>query len=279
MPVEAKVLIGWMEHDAAVRFLTESCHNDVPLTPDAAVAIWLPFRDRVAALPERPRQEPTRVKLTKPESKHAKAFLKQVKKFNRDVSAVIKVDLMDLAVHQLFVLTERSANYSAAVCDWAGWRKNCLRPRPKVGLTIPTRREQPNIVVFEIPHAEFVLGAEQTPSGPKVTIHENPKWVTVTPHDGRLVLWAGYHRSHARMAGDDPAMGDRAVPVVLVRNLVGPANTAAVTAATGLRPALFRDFFDEDFFITVRLRRKRYELRATFNGDQVSVSRTELSAD
>src|SRR5579862_1830861 len=231
MPLDAKVLIGWMERDQAIRYLTRDCHNNPPLTDDQAEALWTPYRARVMALAERPRQEPARQELSTSERNHAQNFLEQVRPLNRDVSSIIKVDLMEAAVYQLYVLTDRSANYHSEVCDWKGWRKNCLRPKARTG-EIPTRIEPPNVVVFELPHAEFLAAVTQTPRGPELDIHERPKWITVTPHDGRLLLWAGYHRSHARMALDDPAIGERAVPVVLVKNLVGPANTAAVTVAT-----------------------------------------------
>jgi hypothetical protein len=272
MPLDAKVLLGWMERDHAVRFLTEGCAHALPLTEAKAEGLWRPFRDTVEAMPERQRMTPAYQKLSKSEREHAREFLRRVKKFNRDVTGVIKVDLMDVSVYQLLILTGRSADYRADVITWSGWRKNCLRPQcaPR---SIPTRTEPPNVVVFELPHAEFLPTVTQTPTGPQLALLERPKWVTVTLHDGRLLLWAGYHRSYARMIHEEPAMGERAVPVVLVSNRVAPAeNTAAVTVATGLRPPLFRDFFDESFFMTVRLRRKRYEMRATFNGDQVTVS-------
>ena len=183
---------------------------------------------------------------------------------------------MQLTVHQLVVLTERSQEYSAKICNETGWKKLCLRPTAAPSETIPTRVEVANTIVFELPHGEFGCEPHQTPKGLEIRVKPKPSWVTVTPYGGRLWLWAGYHRSHARMIDADPtpeAIGERAIPVVFVKNLLGPASMAAVTLETALRFPVLRDFFVDDLFMMVRLRKKRYEMRVTFvSSDQAQIS-------
>src|SRR5262249_37217433 len=141
--------------------------------------------------------------------------------------------------------------------------------------TIPTpiRSQTATSVVWDVPHAEFSVSGIALPNGQRhLSPIEWPKWVTAVPCDGRWLLWAGYHRSYARIAytnaGDPEGAVKRAVPLVLVANVTGrPFAAEALARATGPRPPLFRDFFDDTLFFTVQLRRKRYELRATINGN------------
>src|SRR4051794_14726532 len=107
--ITAKVLLGWLDRDSAVRFLTTECVTNPALTPGEAEAIWQPFHDRVEALPERPREVPTEYKLNKSQKKHAKEFAKTAPKVDANFRRIVKVDLMGLAVHQYLVVTERSA--------------------------------------------------------------------------------------------------------------------------------------------------------------------------
>ena len=50
--------------------------------------------------------------------------------------------------------------------------------------------------------------------------------------------------------GDPDGAEGRSVLMVLVENVTGPMAAPAITRGSGLRPALFRDFFDETFFRT-----------------------------
>jgi hypothetical protein len=282
-PIDTKVLLGWFERDAAIRFLTNECVTDPQITAAEAEAIWRPFHGRVQALAERPRQLPTEYPLTRPERDHAKTFARKAKRVDPNFDRIIKVDLMELTVHQFMVLIERATNeYGDRVCTGSGWRKRCLQLRPPQR-QIPLRKPTPNSVVWDIPHAEFHVAAVSLPNGGRqLAPSEWPKWVTVTPCDGRLMLWCGYHRSYARMAntndGEPDGAGARSLPVVLVEKVTGPLAAPALERAAGLRPALFRDFFDDNLFFMVKLRRKRYELRATVNGNQFSWSKHVLDA-
>ena len=86
--------------------------------------------------------------------------------------------------------------------------------------------------------------------------------------DGRSMLWCGYHRTYAvlvlRQAGGDAA---GAAPLLTV--MTGMPDVQAFFSSPTLvrdsvfgdRPALLRDFLDEDLFISVDLRKKRAEGR------------------
>ena len=57
-PLEGRVLLGWFERDMAVRYLTQACVFDPPITDAEAEAMWRPYRDRCEALSERGRDVP-----------------------------------------------------------------------------------------------------------------------------------------------------------------------------------------------------------------------------
>ncbi len=281
--ITAKVLLGWLDRDSAVRFLTTECVTNPVLTDAEAEAVWQPYHDRVQALAPRPRVLPTEYPLNKIERKHAKEFARKAPGVDANFRRIVKVDLMGLAVHQYLVVTERSTTeYAPTVCTGNGWRKKCLRVRP-AQIQIPIRSRTANSVVWDIPHNEFDAVLVRQPNGSlQMAPSEWPKWVVAAPCDGRWMLWCGYHRSYARMAyinGGDPEGAEaRSVPIVLVATITAPLGAEALARATGLRPALFRDFFDDTLFVTVQLRRKRYELRAAVNGTRFDWSRHELPA-
>jgi hypothetical protein len=81
-----------------------------------------------------------------------------------------------------------------------------------------------------------------------------------------MMLWAGYHRSYARMVSMAPEAIDRSLVVALTEDgnfKVSPAspNHGEREMLTGGRPPLFSDFFAEGFFMKVKLRKKRFELQ------------------
>lgn len=272
-PIETKILLGWFEREAAIQFLTTECVTDPQITNAEAEAIWQTYRDRVQALPDRAHAVPVEYTLSKAERKHKKEFSRGARLMDHQFDRIAKIDLMDLAVHQLMVLTGRcESKYADEVANDGRWRKLCLRLRPAI-IPVVIRSQTATSVVWDIPHAEFEGAGIVLPNGQKqLSPREFPAWVTVVPCDGRWMLWAGYHRSYARIAytnaGDPDGSVDRAAPVVLVENVTGRRFAVeALARATGSCPPLFRDFFNETLFFTVQLRRKRYELRATINGN------------
>jgi hypothetical protein len=97
-------------------------------------------------------------------------------------------------------------------------------------------------------------------------IQEQARHVSVTAYDNRLLLWAGYHRSYARIASANPEGMDRSLLVVLTTDATflfshDSPNQGLRAMLCGLRPPLLGDFLDESLFMRVKLRRRRYELQ------------------
>jgi hypothetical protein len=110
--VDAIVLLGWLERDAAVKFLVNECIFDAPLSEAEAERIWEPWRATVEALPERPALAPERLPI---DSFHArevrKEFLNRYKGA-KNILDVIRIDPMRLVVHQLWVINRSLRNIS-----------------------------------------------------------------------------------------------------------------------------------------------------------------------
>jgi hypothetical protein len=77
--VDGKILLGWMIESEAVPYLQKECLFDPPLLEQQARDLWIQYRDRVAALPERIVHPPVRHPLPNSCKKHAAAFLQKLK--------------------------------------------------------------------------------------------------------------------------------------------------------------------------------------------------------
>jgi hypothetical protein len=176
---------------------------------------------------------------------------------------------MELAVRQYHVVIERAAHYRSQCTNAAAWME----------LLLPTSLTNPPVTVsftqqnfdtaadIDMPHGEFIFGP--MPNGMFCPI-QMLRHVTVMQAGQRMLLWAGYHRSYARMLSTTPTAADRSALVALTSNtLVPPSNVAGVTDVGGTagldlwgrRPPLFGDFFADGLFMSVRLRKKRYQLQ------------------
>jgi hypothetical protein len=117
-------------------------------------------------------------------------------------------------------------------------------------------------MVIDLPHFEFTVN--MTPTG--VNFQERDRYiVAVRLLGGRVLLWGGYHRTHAilcQMAGDAAGVA----PLLTVMSGIPEvddflARPSVRELVLGERPALLRDFFDEELFMVVNLRKKRAEGR------------------
>lgn len=257
--LDAYVLIGWFERDNAVSLLTKECIFNPPLTDAQAEALWRPFHDRVEALPVRNATAPANLALAGPEQTVRTTFLKQ-HAGAANIKDVVKIDPLGLVVHQLIICAGRCAGYQHEVATMQGWINKTIAAKTtpqQVQMTIG-----PNAMDIDVPHGEFMVNF--TNQGYQIV--ELAKFVSVTRFNQRMLLTAGYHRSYARMSGMAPDAIDRSVLVVVTTDgdlFVSPSspNHGVRAMCCGLRPPLFADFFDEDFFITVPLKRKRFVLR------------------
>jgi hypothetical protein len=97
-------------------------------------------------------------------------------------------------------------------------------------------------------------------------IQQNAGHISVTEYDGRLLLFAGYHRSFAEITRENPDGIARSLVVALTTDgefLISPAssNQGVREVLRGLRPPLLADFLDERLSMRVRLRKKKCELK------------------
>lgn len=259
--VEARVLLGWMERDAAIRYLREDCYFDPELSEPDAEKLWQKYKDAVCALPERVIVDPARFSLTNAE----KTAVNQFRTRNGpdpNVADVIKINPLGLLVHQLYVVTEISDGYSDAV-KGSGWLDNTLLAQRRSQFRI---RTEPNKIVYEIPHGEFI--PEILPTG-GLQLREGNRLASASRLDGRMLLGTGYHRSfaYARNAMKVPDAIGKAAVFPLLKSLPFPDSPAAPNHGLrvmllGPRAPFFADFFDEGLFMSVRLRKKKhYEMR------------------
>jgi hypothetical protein len=252
-----------MERDQAVKFLMEDCQFDPPITKERASERWEEFHSRVIALPVRDATSPARQPITNfHENEAKKEFLRRFKGAP-NILDVIKIEPGNLVVHQLIVVTERSRRYQSKIQDSSGWIKECLladhadqNPQLQIQAGI-------NFVNAQLPHAEFAFSFVP---GLGFQIQQMARHVTVTEFGDRTLLWAGYHRSFARMVSIAPDAIDRSLVVALTTDgafKVSPAspNHGEREMLTGDRPPFFGDFFDPRFFISVPLLKKRFELQ------------------
>jgi hypothetical protein len=258
--IQGGVLIGWMERDQAVSFLRNDCDFGVQLTEAQAEDRWRPYRERVEALGPRLATAPIELPLNPTETRAAQRFTLHFK-LAPNILRVVKVDPMQLVVHQLVVVTERSEQeYVNHVRTDAGWLAKALNTTAS-NHQLPMRHG-PNAMEFDVPHMEFMMNFVPGQWG----VQELARYVGVTAYEGRMMLWAGYHRSYARVSSMAPDAIDRSLVVVLTTDgdfVVAPAspNQGLRAMLCGLRAPLFADFFDDRFFMSVPLRRRRFVLQ------------------
>jgi hypothetical protein len=262
MAIEAKLLVGWMTREAAILWLTKECLP--PKTEQEAVELWEQYNQRTEALqPEAPSLPQT---LSKSERSTREMFLRhcyQQKK--QDVEDVIKLDLATLPIRQFRVIAPRSANYQAQVASRAGWISKALPTANPPDLNLQVRYNQEGTDTeawFEIPHNEFMMPFDPAIGGFQLRMGD--RWVEAMRVDQRYLLWAGYHRSLARLVNTIGDGIERSALVALTRNrlLDTPNQLPDIAHARALclraRPPLLKDFLDDALCMTLNLRKQKY---------------------
>jgi hypothetical protein len=264
------VLVGWMERDYAVRFLTEECVFDPPLSETAAESLWREYRTRASTLPMRDGRPPARLPLTTAEREHVERFLQFLAATGAPPMEVIKIDPLQLVAAQSHIATDLAENYRLRGNTEAEWMEVTLPTssiNPDVNVRF-TRRNLDTEIEINLPHGEFIFGVNpQGGFGPR----EFLGCVTVINTGNRMLLGKGYHRLYARMLSTLATPYNRSALVALDPNTILPPAREGVGAAGsrqapsfdvfGSRPALFSDFFTDGLFLKVNLRKKRYQLR------------------
>jgi hypothetical protein len=257
--VNAVVLLGWMERDFAVKYLMQECVFDPPLTELQAEEMWRRYHDQIQALPERAALAPQRLPMTATERKKADIFLRFHGLPQRigSIQDVIKVNPMNLVIHQPFICVDRVQQHLAGN-DGCDPLSTDIRAHPV------TIHSGINAADIHVPHGEFAFLYDLQRQ--QFTVSETGRHVSVTQFQNRMILWAGYHRSYACMVRENPDGIERSLLVALTTDAdffvsEHSPNQGLRAVVCGLRPPLFADFFDERFFMAVKLRKKRYELQ------------------
>jgi len=233
------------------------------MTAEAADQTWIQYRDRVAALPDRDCRAPALLPLTADEQRLAENFMR----FHRQhpqpsVREVIKINPMNLVTHQPHVLLEKAAEYARDASDATHFARHSLALAQ--GINNIQVLHGLNAMDIAIPHGEFAVAFD--PATQRWGVLELARHISVTAFQNRMLLWAGYHRSYAFMERENPEGIERSLLVALTTDAdffvsQQSPNQGLRAIVCGLRPPLFRDFFDDALFMPVNLKRKRFVLQ------------------
>jgi hypothetical protein len=269
--VDAVLLLGWMEKEEAIPYLLEQCWFEPKLTIAQAEEVWQKYKNAVDALPVRNVQRPKCSPIPLSQKKVVEEFLKKVR--GPEVLNVLNLDPMALIVYQLYVVADR-ADHHAKFLSGRDWARVCLQTDRPI-LQMATRMDN-GILKVNLPHAEHLFTL--LPDG-AFRIQQGGGFISVCELEGRLLLKAGYHRSFAssRARRNEPDAKERSLLVALTKT-VPPQLLPAFpkqglrTTVLGSKPPLLSDFFDESLAMTVKLRKKRYEMH--IKADLVPVDET-----
>jgi len=257
--VKAKLLLGWMSRKEALQALN-SCIFDKYLSERKALALWKEYRERVENLEPRNPIYPQGIPLTEAEQRAVESHIARLRGTpnGQYLHEVIKIHPGDLVAKQFQVITERCDTYATEMEDEERRINHCLGVGLNFKGQLVPRHLGPRRVVIDLPHFEFLV----EPNGNGLGIRERDRYITAVPIGERIILWAGYHRTYTllcQLAGD--AAGGAPLLTVMTgipdveRFLAIPS--AARETVLGDRPALLRDFLDENLFMTVNLRKRR----------------------
>jgi tetratricopeptide (TPR) repeat protein len=253
-----RALLGWMEREQAVKFLTQDCLFSAPLTPDDAEEIWKSHKAIVDNLPP---VEP----LAAGKLAMSAADLKAARKFRNKYPGAagivdfVRLNPMDLVVHQHWISTAIADGYRDKVTPDKWLLTALLDPPSNPRLK---SRSAGDDITFDLPHAEFFLTVPSQPN--EIRVSEGDGFVTVAVHADRALLLRGYHRTFAcaqfaREAVNAPHGVLFAVSDQLAS--IGSLADEVLGMMAGPRPPRMADFFDDRFFLPVTLRKRRYQMR------------------
>jgi hypothetical protein len=262
-------LLGWMEQAQAIRFLTEDCVFEQPLTPTDAELLWHEWRERAATLPQREAPAPEPIPLTAEENTHAARFLQFLSAIGVSGVQVLKLDPMQLVVAQHHIVVDVAARHVGSCGNDSDWMERTLptsASNPQLNMNF-VRRNMDTEVTIELPHAEFIFGVHPHGGfGPKELL----SYVMVLRAGNRMLLGKGYHRLYARASSTAGSLPERLSLVALDPGTLTPPPRETIPGDSGAhpgldifgaRPAVFADFFTEGLAMPVYLRKKRYELQ------------------
>jgi tetratricopeptide (TPR) repeat protein len=253
-----RALLGWMDREQAARFLMEDCLFSTPLTFRCAEEIWESRKAIVENLREDP-FNPRKLPLSAADLKAARRF-RSWHPGAESVVDFVRLNPMDLVVHQLWVSTDIADTYRDKVTP-DKWLHTALLDPPSHS-RLKWRRDG-NTIVFDVPHFEFFLAGPLQPDA-HMRVSEVDSFVTVALHGDRALLLRGYHRTFACAHGMLGAVNAPHGVLFGVSNDLESMGSGADDVRKmmkGPRPPRMGDFCDDRLFLPVTLRRRRYQLR------------------
>jgi len=263
--IKAKLLLGWMPWEEAKQFLLDKCVFDPVMTESDALALWITYRDKVAALPKRVPGIPAFLEFNKREKIAVHDFKKRPRQIKDTIHDVVKIDPRKLVLHQFYVVTERSKEYAKRMHNDKQRIKHCF------GLDVQNveTSQSGDITTIKLPHFEYDLGEGIAPNGQRVlNIVEWPRFMSVVNRGDRFLLWGGYHRTYAFLSHTEPEGPEEPPLVTLITSPLSDSFFSQTSWRPTVRdsvlgdcPALFEDFLDPDLFMEVSFRKQRREIR------------------
>ena len=259
--VEAKLLLGWMSRDEALKVLLNECVFDDPLDEGSALKLWQEYRDKAVELDPKDCRAPALQKLTFAEKLATQKLVKGCRRRGAtNVRGVVKVNPRGLIAHQLQIVLDRAKIYGAAMSTPRDRTRICLGVGMENTQPVPMKRNV-DTTILQLPHAEFEIAV--APNG-RIELREKARFVSVASFGDRMLLWAGYHRAYALASQTYPEETERSLLATLTTDaddFLGLRSELPEKRdmVRGVRPALLEDFFDDDLFMVVKLRKRRCE--------------------
>lgn len=172
---------------------------------------------------------------------------------------VIKVCAANILAKQFYVLADRSEEYKNKMSDEVQRANHCFGEGLNCASPLAFRQVDQCHWVVDLPHFEYVIN--KVPQG--FNFQERDRHIlAVRAPENRLVLWAGYHRTHAVLC-HTPGEPDAVAPLLTVMSGIPEVDdffsrpSVVRDKLLSKRPALLRDFLDEDLFMIVNLRKTK----------------------
>jgi hypothetical protein len=271
--VRAKLLLGWMSQHEALEAL-KSCHFDEHLSDKKAIALWKHYRNKVAALEPRNVVAAPELVLTEAEQAATKEHIRRIHAGPNAQFAprVIKISPRDLLAKQFHVLTDRSEQYAEEMKSEGTRISHCLGDGLQFKGQLVFSQITPRRIHVDLPHPEYTVIPTLVNGQPHFEIKERDRYImAIQAPNGRMVLWGGYHRTHAllcHMAGEAEAVAPLLTVMTGIPEVINFFARPSFVREAILcdRPALFRDFLDEELFMVVNLRKRRARARIEQKG-------------
>jgi hypothetical protein len=262
MPIQAKLLVAWMSREEAVIWLTNEAVP--PLTLAQAIQTWEQYQANLNGLPAE--QLCTALPLSNAEHQTRRMVLASVS-HRKDVVDVVKLDLMSMPIRQMRVIVPRYEAYQSKVKTRNGWIAEALSTTvPNVDLKWQySQNGSTTEALFELPHGEFMLPFDPQIGG--FRLRHGDRTVEVATNGMRYALWAGYHRSLARLVSNIGDGNERSALLTVTTSpfLTTPSQSPDDDAKRSLclleRPPLLKDFLNDSLCMTLNLKKQRFLYR------------------